>query len=629
MKSKYLYAIGSWLLFTVAICSFQTKKGPEMVIQDRICNELDTLMAIQEEWLEKSPNDFDDQKQFYLQFRAHYKAIETYIVFRYPELDKAINGGPVPSFETDVHVLHVDDPHGLQILEELMETDFEKNEQIILDEKMRLKPVLKKLKAAFQSIPLQTWELFEAQHMAITRLINLGLSGFDSPAWLLSIQDARVVLTQMNSDALVLAKTFPSSFADSIVEELDHCLMALGKSEFDNLPRYDLYRNWLIPIQMKWWYWHSESGIERYWDIQAVPRGLGRGNHLFAADYLDPLASMKGNTEEPNVHQVELGRLLFFDPILSSDGSMACVSCHQPDLAYSDGKIVPNSKGGAGQLKRNSPSLLNSAYQSNFFWDMRSRDLNDQISHVVFSSDEFDNDFNKIVQTLSESVQYTALFEKAFPTYRPAISPGTIKLSLEFFIRSLNSWNSKLDLAMRGELNLNPDEQKGFDLFFGKAACVTCHFAPNFNGYVPPHYLETEGEIIGVLKQPTKHIVDDDWGMYHRFQYAYPEAGEIKGLFKTPSLRNVELTAPYMHNGSFKNLAEVIAFYNHGGALGLGLPWPQQTLSADSLNLTNREREQLLSFLLTLTDRQYPNQIPNQLPTFGDDRDHRSWNALY
>ena len=142
--------------------------------------------------------------------------------------------------------------------------------------------------------------------------------------------------------------------------------------------------------------------------------------------------------------------------------------------------------------------------------------------------------------------------------------------------------DSKFDKNIRKEKNnLTKEEIDGANLFLGKAACATCHFAPNFNGFVPPHYQDTEGEILGVLAEPNGNQIDKDNGMYERFKNSYPEAHYIKGMFKTPTIRNIELTVPYMHNGKYNTLEEVVDFYNHGGAAGKELELPQQTLSSD------------------------------------------------
>jgi cytochrome c peroxidase len=145
---------------------------------------------------------------------------------------------------------------------------------------------------------------------------------------------------------------------------------------------------------------------------------------------------------------------------------------------------------------------------------------------------------------------------------------------------------------------LAAEERRGFNLFMGKARCGTCHFAPLFNGTVPPGFTESEVEVIGVPARASRHApLDPDRGAG-----ASDRAPLHDFAFKTPTVRNVAVTAPYMHNGVFRTLAEVVEFYDAGGGAGLGLRVPNQTLSADSLHLTLREKRDLVAFMRALTD---------------------------
>ncbi len=142
-----------------------------------------------------------------------------------------------------------------------------------------------------------------------------------------------------------------------------------------------------------------------------------------------------------------------------------------------------------------------------------------------------------------------------------------------------------------------PEEKMGFNIFMGKALCATCHFIPLTNGTVPPFFIETEKEVIGVPESLDNKQLDDDLGFYWMFKEDIH-----RGMFKTPSVRNSELTAPYMHNGVYKNLEQVIEFYNLGGGAGLGFDLSYQTLPFDELKLTDKEQKALVAFLKSLTD---------------------------
>ena len=151
---------------------------------------------------------------------------------------------------------------------------------------------------------------------------------------------------------------------------------------------------------------------------------------------------------------------------------------------------------------------------------------------------------------------------------------------------------------MRGNESFSEDEEAGFNLFAGKAKCATCHFIPLTNGTVPPSFMKSESEVLGVPNKNKK--LDADLG-----KFELTKAEIHRHSFKTPTIRNIALTAPYMHNGVFKNLEEVVDFYNDGGGKGLGFNLPNQTLPEDKLNLTSLEKQQLIAFMRTLTDQKY------------------------
>ena len=170
---------------------------------------------------------------------------------------------------------------------------------------------------------------------------------------------------------------------------------------------------------------------------------------------------------------------------------------------------------------------------------------------------------------------------------------------------------------MRRELDvIDADVEMGFDLFMGKAACGTCHFAPTFNGLVPPFYDENESEVLGV-PNATSDKVDDDIGRFGS-QRKHDYLEHFKHSFKTTTVRNVALTAPYMHNGIYETLEELVDFYNNGGGEGMGLSVNYQTLGSDSLHLTTLEQTQLITFMHSLTDTSLTYFKPDTLPRFPD-----------
>ncbi|MBK9018350.1 MAG: hypothetical protein IPM82_32280 [Saprospiraceae bacterium] len=290
-----------------------------------------------------------------------------------------------------------------------------------------------------------------------------------------------------------------------------------------------------------------------------------------------------------------------------------------PEKAFTDG--LPKSLAADGQhsLLRNSPSLVNAVYADQYFWDLREPRLDRQMLHVVLSEDEFNTDYPEILEKLGQSAEYQRLFAEAYPE-QPQYQLSTYSISdaLSAYVASLTDFDSPFDQYVQGKTGvLDPAAHRGFNLFMGKAACGTCHFAPVFNGTVPPTYLESESEVLGITATAdTLHpSLDADLG---RFANGMPDvkADFLKTSFKTVTVRNAELTAPYMHNGAFKTLEEVVDFYNRGGGKGLKLDVPYQTLPFDELKLTKAEQADLVAFMKSLTGDMSKFEAPTGLPVF-------------
>jgi cytochrome c peroxidase len=295
---------------------------------------------------------------------------------------------------------------------------------------------------------------------------------------------------------------------------------------------------------------------------------------------------------------VALGRRLFYDPILSGDGSRSCGSCHHADKAFTDGLAKPYDMTGKKQLLRNTPTLWNSALQTAQFYDSRTRVLERQLSDVVHNADEMNGSLTDALPRLLHDSSYVALFGRAYPG-TATVAEYHIANAISSYVRTLVGLHSRFDRYIQGETNdFTTAEKNGFNLFMGKAKCGTCHYAPFFNGLTPPLYQETESETLGVPAADGPYaVLDADLGRYkftglplHRYS------------FRTPTVRNSALTAPYMHNGAFTTLDAVIDFYNDGGGAGRGIDIPTQTLPADKLGLTPAEKKDIIAFLHALTD---------------------------
>ena len=323
---------------------------------------------------------------------------------------------------------------------------------------------------------------------------------------------------------------------------------------------------------------------------------------VYSAGAFDPRAYANSSAPPPTAAIVALGERLFNEPLLSGTGTRSCASCHVPSLAFSDrlAKAANVHGAAAGTVFRNTPTLINAGLQPAQFADERAVTLEDQVIEVLRSPAEMGGSVEHAADTLAHDESYRREFGIAFGAApMTAVTPLRVREALAAYVRSLVALHSRFDQAVQGNENaLTSQERRGFSLFMGKGACGTCHFAPLFSANTPPIYLSSDVEVIGTPASPLRPAIPDADSGRARIDHlpAHWRA------FKTPSLRNVALTAPYMHHGAFATLDQVIAFYDAGGARGAGARIANQTLSADSLHLTTEERAAIVAFLGALTD---------------------------
>ncbi len=296
--------------------------------------------------------------------------------------------------------------------------------------------------------------------------------------------------------------------------------------------------------------------------------------------------------------KIALGKLLFFEKGLSSNKQRSCASCHVPGKAFTDGLKTSVALDGHSPLARNAPTIWNAALQRNLFVDSRSRTLEEQVMQVLSNALEMSGSAQAVATDIIQRPAYKHLYQKAYKTTDTQKAAENICNAIACYERTLIALNSRFDKHMNGTPTLTKREVNGFNLFMGKAKCGSCHFMPLFSGAKPPRFFYMESEVLGVPKSNSKQtVLDGDSGRYLSTKY------EVHLFaFKTPSLRNVALTAPYMHNGVFNTLEEVVDFYNNGGGKGLGIAPANQTLPFDNLKLTKRESADLVQFMKALTD---------------------------
>ncbi len=284
--------------------------------------------------------------------------------------------------------------------------------------------------------------------------------------------------------------------------------------------------------------------------------------------------------------KIALGEKLFFDPMLSRDRSVSCSSCHLPEYGFSD--TTAFSRGASGRIGvRNAPALVNRAYGRAFFWDGRAASLEEQVLHPIRDSLEMDLSHAQLARRLRADISYRALFREAFR--RDPDSTGVAR-ALASYIRTLRSGESPYDLAIQGDsAAMTADARRGLALFTGKGRCTACHIPPNFTDEL----FHNTGVTARSAARTGTTLRDPGRG-------AVTGVADHTGAFKTPTLRDVARTGPYMHDGSFATMKEVVGFYSRGGE-------PNPHLSADirPLHLTPDERADVVQFLESLTGRQF------------------------
>lgn len=327
-----------------------------------------------------------------------------------------------------------------------------------------------------------------------------------------------------------------------------------------------------------------------------------------------------------NADKVDLGRYLFYDVRLSVNGTLSCAGCHAPALAFADGRAV--ARGATGQNHpRNAPGLVNAAYQAMLDWaNPAPRTLEQQMHTPLFGEKPIEmgvNDANRsaILQRLKDDAQYQRRFASAFWGEPAPISWDNVIKAIAAFERTLVAAGSRYDRAQAGAAVLSESEQRGQALFFGeRARCAQCHSGPNLGGGA---FVSAEGRI-------------GESGFYNIGLFnvggtgAYPAGNqglleitgrpEDMGKFRAPSLRNVALTAPYLHDGSAATLEAVVALHADGGRVfgpgpyaGDGRASPYKDPLIDQIDIDAQDQADLVAFLRTLTDESVTND-----PRFAD-----------
>ena len=295
----------------------------------------------------------------------------------------------------------------------------------------------------------------------------------------------------------------------------------------------------------------------------------------------------------------QMGKLLFYDPILSGNNLRSCASCHKPTEYFTDTTLPTAFQFDRQQhVPRNAPSLINSVFNHLIMFDGKHISLQGQAKEVILNPIEMNSTEKELVKKVMSCKEYKNAFKK-FLQYTPEekdVTLSHIVSAITFYYADFSNYYAPFDNAMNNKSSLSSAEKNGFNLFMSKAQCGTCHFVPQFNGIKPP-YVSSEFEVLGTPADTAYKNLSADKG-----RYQVNPAPEMLNAFRTGTVRNAAFTKPYMHNGVFETLDQVIDLYDSGGGAGKKFIVNNQTLSADSLRLSKTEKTNLIAFIHSLNE---------------------------
>lgn len=597
---KYPFAVFIFIIFVV-FGALQCTQN-QQPLQDDLSEVKKDLFRNNNDFLSRTnqlmkmvsgkPDQASLQRKFE-ELRATYKKMEWAVEYFLPQTARFINGPALPEIEMQEHTEI--EPEGLQVLEELLYPYDPAHKEEVIRMLKNLTNKSNAIKVNFQAITISRDQVFDALRQEVFRISSLGIAGFDTPVSGTFLKEIPYALNAVKITLQQIAtekskeKTL-SRISAKIDASTAYLKKNTDKNTFDYINFIPEHLNAITSLMIDFQKQEDIPAIE-------VTSALDKNVRTFySKNAFNPNAFVPGKQFEMSPEKVELGKRLFNDRILSDNNSRSCATCHIAEKAFTDGRKKSLSLTDS-PLQRNTPSLNYSAFQHGQFWDMRKDDLEGQSSAVITNKEEMHGDLSKIIAKINANPEYRTAFANIYKVKNAEI--WQLQNVLASYIRSLASFSSDFDGYMRGNKKaMTESQKKGFNLFMGKAQCAICHFLPLFNGTVPPNYTKTEQEVLGIAENSSNRTADKDpgRGKFHE------TVAFLQHSFKTPTLRNIAKTAPYMHNGGYQTLREVMEFYNKGGGKGLGLNTGNQTLSDTPLNLSEKEMSEIIDFLHALND---------------------------
>ena len=457
---------------------------------------------------------------------------------------------------------------------------------------------------------------FLCNRLYLLNLAAIYTTGFECPDTAQVIPELRTMLTGVGSIYTAYGESFPATPLSEAYLNLYHKTLEFAKAQPSAYSAFDHFvflRDYVSPL-----YALNQQMILQY---KVVSHSLVDYTLSKEATSIFDKRIYRGQDAKGIYHRIDdtavlaqidqLGKLLFYDPILSGNNERSCASCHKPTEFFTD--TTTGTAAGfdhQGFLARNTPSLINADYNHLIMADGQHYTLQSQTRAVITNPLEMGGSEAEILQKVMSCKEYSKALKGllTFTPEAPEVTFAHLSSAITYYYSKFSKATSPFDVAMNAHNSPGPAAARGFNLFMGKAACATCHFVPQFNGVKPP-FVSSEFEVLGVPADLTYKTLGTDAG-----RYGVNPAAEMMNAFRTGSVRNAARTAPYMHNGVFKTLEEVVDFYDRGGGAGHGLAVKNQTLAADSLHLSTSEKADLITFIHSLTE-QVPFEVaPVTLP---------------
>ncbi len=596
---KYWVVIGLLTTVLLAIMCKGEKTSDPTDLQEirqailQINSDFDRQIDLQIKLVENNAGASELQTGFN-KLRSMYKSMEWAVAYFMPHTARFLNGPNLD--EIEIEESSVIEAEGLQTLEEYFYPEYQssaKQEMLYFLKKLKNKSLAIDTYFAVNTLSLP--QVMESLRNQVFRITTLGITGFDTPVSGRGLVEAIDALKAVDH---ILGIIRPDTEHPEGIDKISDLIQMANKelkknSEKDQFDYLTFIQQHLNKISDALFEFRKLENIP----VLNVSHPVSSdASNLFSKDAFNPDFFVPAERQKMSPEKIILGTKLFRDNILSGGHNRSCISCHHPDKAFTDGLKVPIALSGA-KMDRNTPSLSYSNYQHGQFWDMRSVDLEGQSMDVITNKDEMHGSMDEITKRLNQTERYTKEFKNIYKT--ETIENWQVQNVLASYVRSLSKFNSQFDRYMRGQSTvLTTDERDGFNLFVGKAKCATCHFIPLFNGTVPPEYAKTESEVLGVATDYHNSQLDPDRG---RGRY-HETVSQLQYSFKTPTVRNSSKTAPYMHNGGYTTLDQVMDFYNKGGGQQFGFKLENQTLPTDTLGLTAQETAKIIAFLKALDD---------------------------